>query len=116
MRNEKLFKTSFSAIYNLYLNKIIRKNRTKEELDEVIIWLTGYSLEELNEKQNSNISLEDFFNMAVNFNPKSYLIKGVVCGVRVEELEDGLMKKIRYLDKLVDELAKGKSLDKVFRI
>jgi hypothetical protein len=99
----------------MYVQKAERKNRTKEEVDQVICWLTGYSKAELKQQLNEECDLEAFFAQAPAFNPNSSLIKGVVCGIRVEEVADPLMRKIRYLDKLVDELAKGKAMEKILR-
>lgn len=99
----------------MYVQKAERKNRTKEEVDQIICWLTGYSQAELQRQIELENDFETFFANAPMFNPNASLIKGVVCGVRVEEIEDLLMRKVRYLDKLVDELAKGKALDKILR-
>jgi hypothetical protein len=105
----------FSGVYPLYIQKAERKNRTKEEVDQVICWLTGYDQAELQRQIELESDLETFFATAPLFNPNASLIKGVVCGVRVEEIEDPLMRKVRYLDKLIDELAKGKAMDKILR-
>lgn len=115
MDDEKVFSMSFSKIYPLYVQKAERKNRTKEEVDEIIFWLTGYCWEDLEDQIDKNADLKTFFAEAPCMNPKAALIKGVICGVRVEEIQDPLMQKIRYLDKLVDELAKGKSMEKILR-
>ena len=115
MRQEKVFAIRFSSLYPLYVKKAESKRRSKEELDQVIGWLTGYSQEGLLQQIESDIDLEAFFAQAPAFNPNAALIKGVVCGIRVEDIEHPLMQKIRYLDKLVDELAKGKALDKILR-
>lgn len=115
MDSSKVFSMKFSKIYPLYIQKAERKNRTKEEVDEIIFWLTGYNEEALTEQINVGADLKTFFEQAPAFNPNSALIKGVVCGVRVEEIQDPLMQKIRYLDKLIDELAKGKPMDKILR-
>ena len=115
MKNERVYKMSFSMIYPLYLQKVEKKGRTKEELDTVICWLTGYDEEGLQSKIKENIDLEAFFAQAPEMNPKSSEIKGVICGVRVEEIEEPLMQKIRQMDKLVDELAKGKGMEKILR-
>lgn len=115
MDNQKLFAMSFSKIYLLYIQKAERKKRTKEEVDEIICWLTGYNPESLQAQLDRNVSLETFFEEAPRMNPNAALIKGVVCGVRVEEIEDSLMQKVRWLDKLIDELAKGKKMEKILR-
>jgi hypothetical protein len=105
----------FANVYPMYVQKAERKNRTKDEVDQVIRWLTGYSQAGLEKQLKQQTDFETFFAHAPAFNPHASLIKGVVCGVRVEEVEDPLMQKIRYLDKLVDELAKGKAMEKVLR-
>ena len=115
MRLEKLFAMKFSSVYPLYIKKVESKGRSQEELDQVIRWLTGYSEAGLRKQIESDASLESFFAQAPQLNPNVSLITGVVCGVRVEEVEDPLMRKIRYLDKLVDELAKGKAMEKILR-
>lgn len=115
MRQDKVFAIRFSSLYPMYIKKAESKNRTREEVDTVIRWLTGYSAEGLSEQIESGNDLETFFAQSPEFNPDASLIKGVVCGIRVEDIEHPLMQKIRYLDKLVDELAKGKSLEKVLR-
>ncbi len=105
----------FAKIYELLVNKAVRKDRTKEEVDEIIRWLTGYKQEELNQMSVSEIGYGEFFQNAPELNENRKKIKGVVCGVRVEEIEEPLMQEIRYLDKLVDELAKGKQMEKILR-
>ena len=105
----------FSSVYPMYVQKAERKHRTKKEVDQIICWLTGYSQAELQNQIELQCDLEIFFAKAPLFNPNASLIKGVVCGVRVEEIEDPLMRKVRYLDKLIDELAKGKALEKILR-
>lgn len=115
MANHKIFDMSVASVYPLYLKKIEKKERTKSELDEVIRWLTGYSQEGLEKQLLDEVSFKDFFEDVPQLNPDVNLIKGVICGYRVEEIEDPLMQKIRYLDKLVDELAKGKSMEKILR-
>lgn len=115
MTKHRIFTTSFASVYPLYVMKIERKERTKEELDATICWLTGYDQATLDEQIAEQVNFETFFEKAPEMNPKASLITGTICGVRVEEIEDPLMQKIRYLDKLVDELAKGKSMEKVLR-
>ena len=110
----RIFTTSFASVYPHYVTKVERKGRTKSELDQVIAWLTGFDESALKDHLAAGATFEDFFADA-RLNPRASLITGVVCGVRVEEVEDPLMQKIRYLDKLVDELARGKSMDKVLR-
>ncbi len=110
----RIFTTSVASVYPAYVNKVERKGRSKAELDEVIEWLTGYDEKALGRHLEDGTTFEDFFAQA-HLNPNVSEIKGVVCGVRVEDVEDPLMQKIRYLDKLVDELAKGKTMDKVLR-
>lgn len=105
----------FSKVYPLYVQKAERKNRTKAEVDQVICWLTGYDQAGLQQQIDQGNDFEQFFALAPAFHPNSVLIKGVVCGVRVEDVADPLMQKIRYLDKLIDELAKGRALDKILR-
>jgi hypothetical protein len=115
MQKQRIFRMTFSSVYPLYVQKAERKQRTQAEVDRVICWLTGYSSTELQQQLAQNTDFETFFAQAPAINPNSSLIKGVVCGVRVEEIEDPLMQKIRYLDKLVDELAKGKAMEKILR-
>lgn len=115
MDNEKVYKMSFAKVYQLLINKAVRKGRSREEVDIVTMWLTGYSQTELRDTFDSTITYGDFFLKAPELNPNRKLITGKVCGVRVEDIEEPLMQEIRYLDKLVDELAKGKSLDKILR-
>lgn len=111
----KVYGMDFTKVYLLLVNKAEKKGRTKQEVDEVIRWLTGYGQEELEGMQGKALSYGDFFRNAPAPNENRKLIKGVVCGVRVEDIEEPLMREIRYLDKLVDELAKGKSMDKILR-
>lgn len=115
MPAHRIFGTPFSAVYPLYVQKAERKGRSREEVDRVICWLTGYDQAGLGRQIEQQVDFETFFAQAPAMNPNSGLIKGVVCGVRVEEVEDPLMRKIRQLDKLVDELAKGKALERVLR-
>ncbi len=110
----RIFTTSVASVYPHYVNKVERKGRTKAELDEVIEWLTGYDETALQERLDADTTFEEFFAEA-RLNPHASSITGVVCGIRVEDVEDPLMQKIRYLDKLVDELARGKSIEKVLR-
>ena len=112
---ERVYKMIFADVYPLYVQKAERKSRTKAEVDQIILWLTGYSQAELQKQIKQGVTFEAFFDQAPVLNPKRSLIKGVVCGVRVEDIEDPLMQKIRYLDKLVDELAKGKAMEKILR-
>ena len=115
MDKHRVFAIKFSDLYPLYVQKAERKNRLKEEVDQIICWLTGYSQAGLQQLIEQGNDLETFFAQAPAIHPNSSLIKGVVCGVRVEEIEDPLMQKIRYLDKLMEELAKGKSMEKILR-
>ncbi len=115
MKNNRIYKMKFSSVYPLYIQKAEKKGRTKEEVDEIIRWLTGYSQEELEAQLEKESDFETFFNEAPQLNANRKLIKGVICGVRVEEIEDPLMQEIRYLDKLIDELAKGKAMEKILR-
>lgn len=115
MRLEKVFAIKFAGLYPMYVKKVESKQRSRAELDQVLCWLTGYSPAGLKKQIESENDLETFFAQAPEFNPKASLIKGVVCGVRVEEVEHPLMRKIRYMDKLIDELAKGKALEKILR-
>lgn len=115
MSNHKIYKMSFAKVYPLYVAKAERKERTKSEVDEIIRWLTGYSQEELERQLEKQVDFETFFAEAPQMNPSRSLIKSVVCGVRVEDIKEPLMQEIRYLDKLIDELAKGKSMEKILR-
>ena len=115
MPKHKVFEMKFAKIYPLYVAKAERKNRTKEEVDQIICWLTGYDQAGLRYQIEQENDIEKFFAQAPTIHPKSSLINGVVCGVRVEEIEDPLMQKCRYLDKLIDELAKGKTMEKILR-
>ncbi len=115
MATHRIFTTAFSRVYPLYVQKAERKNRTQDEVDQIICWLTGYSPAGLKSQIDQQSDLETFFAQAPAIHPNSSLIKGVVCGVRVEEVEDPLMRKIRCLDKLIDELAKGKAMEKILQ-
>lgn len=115
MPKHRVYRMKFSSVYPLYVQKAERKNRTKEEVDQIICWLTGYSQAELEHQIELESDFETFFSQAPLFNPNASLIKGVVCGIRVEGIEDPLMQKVRYLDKLIDELARGKAFDKILR-
>ncbi|MCK1976959.1 DUF2200 domain-containing protein [Jeotgalicoccus huakuii] len=115
MAEHKIFKMAVSSVYPHYVTKAERKDRTKEEVDEIITWLTGYSNEALHEQLEKGVNFEEFFDKAPNMNPNRREVKGVICGVRVEEIEDPLMQEIRYIDKLIDELAKGKKMEKILR-
>jgi hypothetical protein len=115
MPKHHLFVIKFAKVYPLYVQKAERKNRTKEEVDQIICWLTGYNQAGLQQQIEKENDLETFFAQAPSIHPNSTLIRGVVCGVRVEEIKDPLMQKIRYLDKLIDELAKGKTMEKILR-
>ena len=115
MPKHRIFATIFAGVYPLYIQKAERKNRTKEEVDQIICWLTGYNQAGLQQQIKQENDFETFFAQAPAIHPNSSLITGVVCGVRVQEIEDPLMRKIRYLDKLIDELAKGKTMEKILR-
>jgi len=115
MDNQKAFAMKFARVYPLYVQKAERKGRTKAEVDQIICWLTGYNQSGLEKQIADGNDLTTFFDQAPAFNPNCTLITGVVCGIRVEEVEDPLMKKVRYLDKLIDELAKGKAMEKILR-
>ncbi len=115
MDNHRVFKMSFAGVYPHYIQKAEKKGRTKEELDTIICWLTGYTRKQLQQQIDQKKDFETFFAQAPQLNPNVSKITGVICGYRVEEIEDKLMQKIRYLDKLVDELAKGKAMEKILR-
>jgi len=115
MPKHRIFATKFSRVYPLYVQKAERKNRTREEVDQVICWLTGYSRAQLKKQIEEESDFAAFFAQAPAIHPNRSLIKGVVCGVRVDEIQDPLMRNIRYLDKLIDELAKGKAMEKILR-
>ena len=113
MPEHRIFTTAFAKVYPMYIQKAERKNRTKEEVDQIICWLTGYSQAVLQQHIDRGSDFQTFFAQAPSLHPNVPLIKGVVCGIRVEDIEDPLMQKIRYLDKLIDELAKGKAMEKI---
>lgn len=115
MTKHKIYTMSVASVYPLYVAKAEKKGRTKTEVDEIISWLTGYNQEELEAELEKKTDFETFFVEAPQMNPLRTMIKGVICGVRVEDIEEPIMKEIRYLDKLVDELAKGKAMDKILR-
>lgn len=115
MSNEKIYQMDFSKVYQLLIDKAVKKGRTKDEVDEVTCWLTGYSRQELEQMFDGTLTYGDFFQNAPELEKKRDLVKGVVCGVRVEQIEEPLMRSIRCLDKLVDELAKGKAMDRILR-
>lgn len=115
MAKHRIYSMTMAGIYPLYVEKVIKKGRTEEELHEVLQWLTGYDLAQLEQAMADKINLEDFFSRAPALNPDRNLISGVICGVRIEEIEDPLMKEVRYMDKLVDELAKGRPMEKILR-
>lgn len=114
MQNTKIFKMAFASVYPHYITKAERKGRTKEEVDEIICWLTGFSQKELQKHIDKKTNFEEFFEKA-KLHPNVTKITGVICGYRVEDIEDPLMQKIRYMDKLIDELAKGKKMEKILR-
>ena len=111
----RIYGVSFASVYPLYIKKAEAKGRTKAEVDEIIRWLTGHTTASLKKALAANLDFETFYGMAPRFQPKAKLITGVVCGVRIEDIEDKTMRRLRYLDKLIDELAKGKTMDKILR-
>jgi len=115
MDNTRVYRMSFASVYPLYIQKAEKKGKTKEEVDTIIFWLTGYNKETLQKQIDSKCDFETFFAEAPQINPNVSKITGVICGYRVEEIEDKLMQKVRYLDKLIDELAKGKAMEKILR-
>lgn len=115
MEKPGIFAMSFASVYPLYIQKAGKKGRTREEVNAIIYWLTGYDQQSLQHQIEKNNDLETFFAQAPQINPNASKITGVICGYRVEDIEDRLMQKIRYLDKLIDELAKGKSMEKILR-
>jgi len=115
MQKHRIYSIAFADVYPHYVAKAERKDRTKEEVDEIILWLTGYSQSELHSQIKNKVTFDEFFTQAPKMNPARKQITGIICGVRVEDIKEPLMQEIRYLDKLVDELAKGKPLAKIFR-
>lgn len=115
MDNTRVYRMSFAGVYPMYIQKAEKKGRTKAEVDAIIFWLTGYNKQTLQKQIDRKTDLETFFAQAPAMNPNVSKITGVICGYRVEEIEDKLMQKIRYLDKLIDELAKGKAMEKILR-
>lgn len=115
MTEHKIYSMSFSKVYPLYIAKVERKGRNKSEVDEIIYWLTGYDQNDLKVVLEEERNFQDFFDQAPQLNPLRTMIKGVICGVQVEDIEEPTMQNIRYLDKLIDELAKGKTMDKILR-
>ncbi|MFR2445640.1 MAG: DUF2200 domain-containing protein [Thomasclavelia spiroformis] len=115
MNNDKIYKMKFSKIYPLLVNKAVKKGRTKQEVDKIINWLTGYNEKQIETMLENDIDYETFFNEAPQKNKNRHLIKGKICNVKIEDIDEPLMKEIRYLDKLIDELAKGKAMDKILR-
>lgn len=115
MNNDRVYTMIFASVYPMYVAKAERKGRTKEEVDEVIRWLTGYTQKGLESQITKQTNFETFFAKAPKLNPSRSLITGVICGVRIENIEDPLMREVRYLDKLVDELAKGRPMEKILR-
>lgn len=115
MQNTRIFTTAFASVYPHYITKAEKKGRTREDVHQIIFWLTGYDEKNLQQILENKTDFQTFFAQAPQMNPNVSLIKGVICGYRVEEIEDGLMRNIRYLDKLIDELAKGKSMEKILR-
>jgi hypothetical protein len=113
--NERMARMTFASVYPHYVTKIVNKGRTKAELHQVIEWLTGFNQDKMEELMKDNVTFEQFFEQAT-INPNAYLIKGVLCGYRIEEIENELTRKVRYLDKLVDELAKGRKMEKILRM
>jgi hypothetical protein len=115
MEKHRVFAMKFSSVYPMYIKKAEAKGRTKKEVDQIIYWLTGHNAASLKKVLKDEVNFEDFYNNAPRMNPNAPLITGVVCGIRVEDIEDPLMQKLRWLDKLIDELAKGKKMEKILR-
>lgn len=116
MTKHRIYSVSVASVYPHYVAKAEKKGRTKAEVDEILCWLTGHSVETLNDELAKNTSFEDFFARAPRMNPARSAIKGMICGIRVEEIQEPIMREIRYLDKLIDELAKGKAMEKILRV
>jgi hypothetical protein len=114
-KKHRIYTVAFSSVYPLYITKAKKKGRTKTEVDQIITWLTGYTSKKLESQINKEVDFETFFDQAPKLNPARKLITGVICGVTVQDIKEPLMREIRYLDKLVDELAKGKAIDKILR-
>jgi hypothetical protein len=115
MNPDRVYKLVFSSVYPLYIQKAERKGRAKEEVDEIIRWLTGYTAQSLQRQIDADVDFETFFNQAPMINPNAVKITGSICGYRIEEIEDEIIRKVRYLDKLIDELAKGKAMENILR-
>jgi hypothetical protein len=115
MAKHRIYTTSFASVYPLYVNKAQKKGRTKAEVDEIVRWLTGYGQGQFENQLEKRVDFETFFAEAPHLNPSRTLIKGLICGIRVEDIKEPTMQEIRYLDKLVDELAKGKAMEKILR-
>jgi hypothetical protein len=115
MNKNRIYTMTFASVYPMYIAKVEKKGRTKAEVDEIICWLTGYSIEDLEAQIEQKNDFETFFAQAPKMNPSRDLIKGLICGIRVEEIEDPVVRETRYLDKLIDELAKGKTMEKILR-
>ena len=115
MKKPRIYTMSFASVYPMYIQKAERKGRAKAEVDEIIFWLTGHTAKSLQKAIDAKIDFETFFAESPRFQPNASLIKGVVCGIRVEEIEDETVRKVRYLDKLIDELARGKAMEKILR-
>jgi len=115
MTKPRIYTLTFAGVYPLYIQKAKKKGRTKEEVDEIVFWLTGHTAKSLQKVIDAKMDFETFFAEAPRFQPNANLIKGVVCGIRVEEIEDETTRKVRYLDKLIDELARGKTMEKILR-
>ncbi|MBC7088416.1 MAG: DUF2200 domain-containing protein [Tissierellales bacterium] len=115
MENHKIYNMPFSQVYDLYIKKVERKGKNIEDIDKIIMWLTGYNKDELNKALENNVTFEEFFGNAKELNPNREKINGTICGIKIQEMSPSLMKEIRYLDKLIDELANGKAMEKILR-